>query len=575
MTTSQLYETLSYLSARASSSVIARSRLASTALNAALLRRLSTEPGWRDSLLADPVFEASRTWESAGRSLDDLAGSLLHADLVEALDGAEAERIPRNRCPWTHQHAAWEAARAGLSCLVSSGTGSGKTECFMVPILDDLLRDPAKGKLAGVRAILIYPLNALIESQRERLAAWTEKLKSRISFALYNGLTPETPRGENRSKLAAAEVGNRRTIRESPPAILVTNVTMLEYRLLRTQDRTILELSQGLLRWIVLDEAHSYIGAQAAEMALLLRRVRAAFGVTPEHVRLMATSATISEGAGTEAKLKRFLSDLAGQDETRVRVIEGRAVEPELPPPQEDTPLELRSMAESDSASLWEILAPHPRVRTLKLALSERSVALTEVAEILFGPDGVRRKAEAQALLDAAARATHAGTGVRLLPWRTHIFHRSQGGLWVCVDASCQHRDPELSASNSDWRFGAVWLNQRDRCECGAPVFEMFACDECGAPHLVAGLEDGASARLVPQPAPPYYRLRKMIPMIALLSSMTGCCLTTRPRKVRVQCVSRWKSTNRTVSAAPERLTRGLPRSDTARLSSWVRRSRR
>ena len=498
MTTSHLDETLSRLSVNAASSVIARGRLASLALNAALLRRLSAKPGSSDSLLADPVFEAARTWESADCNLDDLSGELLCPDLVAALDGAGAERMPRNLNPWSHQLAAWEAARKGLSCLVSSGTGSGKTECFMVPMLDDLLRDPAKGKLTGVRAILIYPLNALIESQRERLAAWTETLKCRISFALYNGLTPETPRGENRSNIAAAEIGNRRGIRETPPAVLVTNVTMLEYLLLRTQDRTILERSKGLLRWIVLDEAHSYIGAQAAEMALLLRRVRAAFGVEPDQVRLMATSATISEGEGTERKLKCFISDLAGLDKSHVRVIEGRAVEPDLPPTQENTPLDPEGMEELDSTALWEILAPHPRIRILKQALSEQSVTLTEVTKILFGSADIGRKAEAQALLDAAAQATCAATGARLLPWRAHIFHRSQGGLWICVDAACQHRDPELSADGSGWGFGAVWLKQRDTCECGAPVFELFACNECGTPHLLAGLETGACARLVP-----------------------------------------------------------------------------
>ena len=146
MTTSHLDETLSHLSARAASSVIARGRLASSALNAALLRRLSAGPGARDSLLADPVFEAARTWESADCSLDDLSGGLLHPDLVAALDGAEAERMPRNRCPWTHQLAAWEATRAGLSCIVSSGTGSGKTECFMVPMLDETATRPRKGQ---------------------------------------------------------------------------------------------------------------------------------------------------------------------------------------------------------------------------------------------------------------------------------------------------------------------------------------------------------------------------------------------------------------------------------------------
>ena len=306
MTASHLHETLCRLSIRAASSVVARGRIASPALNAVLLRRLSALPGEADALLADPVFEAARSWEPADCTLHDLAGGLLHRDLVAALDEAEEERMPGDRRPWSHQLAAWEAARDGLSCVVSSGTGSGKTECFMIPMLDDLLREEAAGLPVGVRAIVIYPLNALIESQCERLTAWTAPIKDRVRFALYNGLTPETPRQEDRGRVGAAEIGNRRQIREAPPSILVTNVTMLEYLLLRAKDRPILERSQGLLRWIVLDEAHSYIGAQAAEMALLLRRVRAAFGVEPDQVRLLATSATIGEGDGTRSEAKAF-----------------------------------------------------------------------------------------------------------------------------------------------------------------------------------------------------------------------------------------------------------------------------
>ena len=497
MTASYLNETLSRLSACTASSVIARGRIASSALNATLLRRLSAEPGGKDALLADPVFEIARTWKSADCSLGDLSGGLLHPKLVEALAEARTERIPRDRRPWTHQLATWQAAREGFSCLVTSGTGSGKTECFMVPMLDDLLRDPVKGHLTGVRAIVIYPLNALIESQRERLAAWTEALCHRFKFALYNGLTPETKREES-NILAAAEIGNRRDIRETPPAILVTNVTMLEYLLLRTQDRPILEQSQGLLRWIVLDEAHSYIGAQAAEMALLLRRVRAAFNVTPDKVRLMATSATISEGISTEAKLKRFVSDLAGLDESLVRIVEGCPVEPELPPVQEDTPLEPENLDQSDPATLWSLLAPHPRVRALKHAMSEQSVTLSEITRVLFGSDSARQRSEAQSVLDAAARAQNANTQDRLLPWRVHIFHRAQGGFWICVDERCKHRDSELAVEGSDWKFGAVWLKQRDKCDCGAPVFELFTCNDCGAPHLQAGFKVGTSMRLVP-----------------------------------------------------------------------------
>lgn len=502
MKKSKLSKTLKHICYRSAAAVVARGRLSNPAFNAALLRRLSASPGAKDSLLSEPIFEVARVWEQATEAFGDLDGGLLHPQLVAALDSAETERMPRDRRPYTHQIAAWRAARDGSSCLVTSGTGSGKTECFMVPVLDDLLRDQAKGRLVGVRAIIIYPLNALIESQRERLSAWTEGLKDRITFALYNGLTPETPR-EIKRPPGPAELGDRRTIRDKPPAILITNVTMLEYLLLRAKDLPLLERSQGLLRWIVLDEAHGYIGAQAAEMALLLRRVRAAFGVKPDQVRLMATSATISDGGTqeTETKLKRFVSDLANVTEDRVKVIEGRETEPVLPPPGQDTPIDVDSLAGLSPFELWRGLAPHPRLRQIRLKMKTQGLRLSEISEILGHAPG--DTALTQTIIDAAARAEDpaspdAASPTRLLPWRAHLFHRAQGGVWACVNPICTHRDPELVAADSGWGFGAVWLAQRDRCACGAPAFEIVACTECGTPHLIAGRESGAFQRLAP-----------------------------------------------------------------------------
>src|SRR5690606_25143632 len=111
----------------------------------------------------------------------------------------------------------------------------------------------------------------------DRLRAWTDPMKGKVRFCLYNGETPEeVPAAEQAA--SPAEVLSRKLLREAPPPILVTNATMLEYRLVRRQDAPIIEQSRGRLRWFVLDEAHTYVGSQAAELALLLRRVLHTFG---------------------------------------------------------------------------------------------------------------------------------------------------------------------------------------------------------------------------------------------------------------------------------------------------------
>lgn len=489
--TSNLTQTLLRVASRSASAVVGRTRIAVPAVNAVLSQRLAGFGAGEDALVADPVFEAAKTWRPATQTFDQLSGTLLEPRLVDTLDRAERERMPRDRHPYAHQVDAWDAARKGESYIVTSGTGSGKTECFMVPMLDDLLRDARGGRLVGVRAIVLYPLNALIESQRERLVAWTDGLADRLSFALYNGQTPE--RTDPARSLGKAELGDRRSIRESPPAILVTNITMLEYCLLRDQDRSLLEASQGLLRWIILDEAHGYVGAQAAELALLLRRVRAAFGVSPDQVRLVATSATISDGASTQEKLSQFVADLAGHGQDRVRVIVGKSVEPTLPATGPDIPLVLENLEDCDDEAAWLRLASHPRIQALKLDLSSSPLALSGIATRLFGDPS--RQVDAQRLLDAAARAQPSAAAQRLLPWRAHVFHRALAGVWVCVDPDCPHREREL-AEAPDWSYGAIWLHTREQCVCGALVLELSVCGECGAPHLFAHRSSGARVRL-------------------------------------------------------------------------------
>lgn len=351
------------------------------------------------SLLADPSLETVFGWTPDPRTLGDLAGSLLAEPLVKALDeppDPEDERCPertaearrrnhpyrfgRERYPYRHQVDAWEAlaAEPRQSLVVASGTGSGKTECFMVPILDRLVREQAAlgGRLVGVRALFLYPLNALINSQRGRLRAWTHAFGRDIRFCLYNGNTPERLPSDQ-AKRHPNEVQDRRTLRDAPPPILVTNATILEYMLVRAVDAPIMDQSHGLLEWVVLDEAHTYIGSQAAELALLIRRVLHAFGVRPDEVRFVATSATIGDPQGEAGRhLRRFLGDVAGVGEDRVRLVAGTRLVPDLgpePPPRtgasplEDLEaIEPQVAAEAPAPDRFAALVDHPLARAIR-----------------------------------------------------------------------------------------------------------------------------------------------------------------------------------------------------------------
>ena len=470
------------LSTRSGRAILSQLGLRSAALRGYLEKLYVREPGEPGSLLSDPVLEAAFGWKLADVNMQDLAKSgLLLRELVSAMDKPSREyrseyRFPRNQRPFLHQLECWRRLldEVPRSVLVTSGTGSGKTECFLVPILEDLARERAdEGALTGVRALFLYPLNALINSQRDRLRAWCSGFGNDIRFCLYNGETPETA-SANDQRRAGAEQISREALRERPAPVLVTNSTMLEYMLVRTEDRPILRQSRGKLRWIVLDEAHTYIGSQAAEMALLLRRVLHRFEVNPSDVRFVATSATIG-GADASADLQRFLAEVSGAPSDRVHVVTGERFVPPLPPLDPDRVP--RDMQHLPAEGLYDALCHHPRIRAIRSRLAEKPATMKALCEETgLGND------EVTTLLERASTARD--DDQPLLPLRVHLFHRTQRGLWACVNSTCSGRD---RAAGSGWDFGTVFPNHRTRCEhCDFPVFELVACRDCGQEYLSA-----------------------------------------------------------------------------------------
>ncbi|BCW87129.1 ATP-dependent RNA helicase RhlE [Alphaproteobacteria bacterium SO-S41] len=484
------FELLDDIRRRTAEAVIGQSGLKHPSLTKLIRERFAERDGtsgW--GIIPDPLIEAAHPFVTAPETMTDLANGLLTREVVDALDG---ENDPRQRSyrfrrdwhPFAHQLQAWRTLmqRDPASVVVTSGTGSGKTECFLVPILDDLARQAAQTStpLEGVQAIALYPLNALIASQEERLREWTAPFGGKIRFGLYNGdLREEMKASERRALGRPEQVMDRKALRASPPPILVTNITMLEYMLARRTDAPILAKSQGGLRWIVLDEAHTHVGAAAAEIALLLRRVLLAFNVEPQNVRFVATSATIGAGSEVERDLRRFLSDASGFPEDGIEIVVGKRRPPNLPP----LGATLGKIDRADIQSIIAADADAPEIDARAFDLLASRPPVQDLVRAFGASDAVswRRIEMASQALDLApepfalalARARKGDDA--LAPLRIHAFHRALPGLWSCINPGCEGKPDE------GWAFGAVFPSHNHRCpHCRSPALEIVGCTSCG-----------------------------------------------------------------------------------------------
>ncbi|WP_299367685.1 DEAD/DEAH box helicase [uncultured Porphyromonas sp.] len=263
-----------------------------------------------------PVVQSMFPWEPMDqKNWKELAGKLVNWDKAYK--------------PYKHQYESWhKLLEDNKSICVTTGTGSGKTECFMLPVVKDIAEHPA-AEGEGVQAIFLYPLNALAEDQRGRLNEILEQIdpedKQAIRFAVYNGNTPENEGDvDQNAQHLSRELHSRSDIRQTPPQILITNPTMLEYIMLRWEDRPILGNN---LRWFVIDETHSFKGAAAAELAMLIKRVISACGFEDsEAIRFATSSATTGTGENAEQELKKFIADISWKRPEDIEIVTGRRV---------------------------------------------------------------------------------------------------------------------------------------------------------------------------------------------------------------------------------------------------------
>lgn len=445
-----------------------------------------------------PLLEATPPYLS-GATLDNLVEEGVLNPGSRSLDG---KSLPFTRLLHAHQEQAIRKVAAGRNVIVATGTGSGKTESFLLPILNELSAEHARGELGfGVRALLLYPMNALANDQMKRLRSILANAPH-ITFGRYVGDTKETDRQaeETFGKLNPGEprlpneLLSRRAMRETPPHLLLTNYAMLEYLLLRPADMDLFEGdSSGRWKFLVLDEAHVYDGAKAAELAMLLRRLKDRVA-RDRPLRYIATSATVGDNPEDVVRFASRLFDAPFEwvegDPARQDLIQPSRVALPNPPfwgpldpaaylkiaDADDTAGELlwHTPAPDASADAGTTLAREARMARLRELLAGGPHLAGELADQLCDPDDspADRRRYLDALVTAGSRIT-GPDGLPVLSARYHLFVRATEGAYTCLSESGPH----------------VTLARHERCpHCAAVVFEFGACKRCGSLHLAGSV---------------------------------------------------------------------------------------
>lgn len=448
-----------------------------------------------EPLVREPIFQSIFPWESDTHDMQSLS-AILGNDLINALDTAhfqdplvanapkEPQDFPRTRHPFKHQVKAWrESLINNKSILVTTGTGSGKTECFMIPVLKELYDcrciASQTGASVGIQAIFLYPLNALIASQRKRVHAWAQNLPQQVTYCNYNG---ELPSSESAVKRAAAypQIIDRQSLRQTPPQILFTNPSMLEYMMVRTADQNLKQNSD--LKWIVLDEAHCYNGSSATELAMQIRRILKFFGKKPNEVKFAITSATVSTDPQKQVQMHHFIEELTGKSWANEFVeIGGQRVVDALDYANSGTQTTISKINAQFGLSLnpaqidklrMELnanpsLSLDKIIQDLGMATNAPTSDKIKLVDCLSTKDPIAPAMTKAGILPASPTA--------LLPTRAHFNVRSVEGVYACTNPQCVKHNAYRPLS-----LGRLTTYKSSLCpDCGGQMLEVVRCSQC------------------------------------------------------------------------------------------------
>lgn len=510
-------------------------------------------------IFQDPRFEPIFPYPSSQKTLSELCSHLqLPSELGEFLaQGGDDGLAPKVRALYEHQAAAIEASVIdGKDVVVTTGTGSGKTECFLLPIFSYLIKESrnwicygsrnpehpwwrslertrgrrvpqrhGENRPAAIRALILYPLNALVEDQLMRLRracdspaarGWLSNTRgdNRFYFGRYTGLTPVSgqERNNNTRRLRdqleklrkqaekvhdsdeeryffpstdvdTAEMWSRWDMQDSPPDILITNYSMLNIMLIRASEQPIFEKTKEWLEkddsvfHLVVDELHSYRGTAGSEVAYLLRTLFNRLGLNPDSpkLRIIASSASLEGNEGREY-LRQFFAR-----EKEFKIISS--------PRHPDQSTELREClqydkqfeafySDEDPAHLNKIPKELIKSAMAQLCNHDGKLRASTIREMTKVATDVSPKPISKDTIRGFIRyliqQKDPENDGSLLPLRVHYFFKNFEGVWTCSKPNCQRGSHEAP-------IGKLFTTRRVLCdECGSRVLELLTCQTCG-----------------------------------------------------------------------------------------------
>ena len=479
----------------------------------------------KNTLFQEPYIEHISKYKFTGNTLkQDIVGDLADRDLYDFIsfkDSLFPQTVDTPYTLYTHQKQALEFKNKHI--IVTSGTGSGKTETFLLPVIQNILNESknwsnrvefqqtswrnitkeamcyqrdGETRKAAIRALILYPLNALVEDQLIRLRKTldsndarnflkTKRKNNLIYFGRYNSSTPVpgtrtskkikelqdelealymkqdvqykdkdnnniTEKGKYYiPRLDGAEMYSRWDMQQYPPDILITNYSMLNIMLMRNIEDNIFQKTKEWLEedrqnhkfQLVLDELHSYRGTAGTEIAYLLRTFIDRIGLTPDssQLQILASSASLGED---EDKRKNFLKEFFGcKDKDRFEIISGDLITPE------------------------DCAGEERELKALFFDNSQKKYLAKSITELQ------KRSGKSLGQLNEIFQKNK-------FPLRVHYFFKNFQGLWACTNPNCTELDDKYKETGR--KIGKIYSEPKSICKCGARVLELLICQTCG-----------------------------------------------------------------------------------------------